>query len=96
MPSEDLSVCRVCGLRQPREPPWGSDGEDPTFGFCACCGTEFGYQDATVAGVLRQRQRWLDAGANWDEPSEKPDDWHREAQLAQIPPRWRSDAPRLR
>jgi hypothetical protein len=86
--SDTQLLCRVCGLRQ-EEPPWGDDGHSPTYEYCACCGTEFGYQDASLTGVLRQRERWLDAGAAWAEPERKPPDWDLEAQLAQIPAEWR-------
>lgn len=74
---------------QPEE-PWGSDGRSPTFAYCDCCGTEFGYQDATLEGVLRQRARWLEGGAEWARPSEQPPGWDLEAQLAAIPGEWQA------
>jgi hypothetical protein len=80
--------CRVCGLPQD-EPPWGDDGVTPTFNFCDCCGTEFGYQDATLAGIRRKRETWLEGGAQWHRPRAKPEAWNLEAQLAGIPAEWR-------
>ncbi len=85
---DDHMRCRVCGLRQP-SPPWGRDGQDPTFGYCACCGIEFGYQDSSPEGVRRARARWLEGGGQWDEPSKRPPGWKLERQLIRIPANWR-------
>ncbi|MGW3351445.1 hypothetical protein ACWDA3_49795 [Nonomuraea rubra] len=35
-----MNECRVCGLSQ-ADPPWGEDGQNPTWAICHCCGTEF-------------------------------------------------------
>ncbi|AZP22775.1 hypothetical protein EJC51_46085 [Streptomyces aquilus] len=80
----DLYRCRVCGLEQD-DPPWGEDGLVPTFEICVCCGSEFGYEDATLAGVLRKRAAWLAAGAKWESPRFKPDGWDLNSQLDCIP-----------
>lgn len=66
MPSE--SYCRVCGY-EPEEPPWGEDGCTPSFEICPSCGVEWGYQDATDAGVRRYRAAWLANGGNWADQS---------------------------
>ena len=85
MLSSDHPRCRVCGLAQ-LEPPWGDDGRSPSFEYCDCCGAEFGYQDGNVTAARRHRAWWLERGAVWFTPSERPPRWDLEAQLAQIPP----------
>ena len=80
--------CRVCGLRQSM-PPWGRDGQSPTFDYCACCGVEFGYQDSNAEGVRRARARWLEGDAEWAEPDKRPPGWKLERQLTRIPANWR-------
>lgn len=84
MLSEDKYFCRVCGLKC-ETPPWGEDNNSSTFEFCLCCGTEFGYQDATLFAGRKSRERWIAAGAIWDEPESKPANWSLEEQLGQIP-----------
>lgn len=59
---DDHLKCRVCGLVQ-EQPPWSEDGEVASFEICSCCGVQFGYEDATLQGVFRYRQEWLDFGA---------------------------------
>jgi hypothetical protein len=80
----DLFHCRVCGLRL-EEPPWGEDGRTPLFDICPCCGVEFGYGDASLKGVKAHRGRWLEQGAPWSIPKQRPADWNLDEQLAQIP-----------
>lgn len=87
--SDAVWICLVCGLdlRDVNDdPPWGLSGTDPSFTYCPCCGVEFGYQDSSLAGVRRQRDRWLLA-PEWDKPNERPSDWSLEDQLAQLPER---------
>jgi hypothetical protein len=81
--NENLA-CRVCGLIQ-SEAPWGEDGSTPNFIICACCGTEFGYEDCTKESVKVQRTKWLNSGANWWELKNKPNHWDINAQLQNIP-----------
>lgn len=81
---DELMACRVCGLRQ-TTPPWGHNGLIPSFEICPCCGTEFGYDDATRTAVLRRRNIWRDTGYAWTNPHEKPAGWKISDQLAQIP-----------
>jgi len=88
MPTEASPYCRICGLAQP-EPPWGVDGRTPDFTFCPCCGVEFGYQDCTLVGIRRFRAAWIENGAKWDSPKEKPENWSLEAQLENIPDEFR-------
>lgn len=67
MPNTDGRFCRVCGY-EPPDPPWGMDGNSPTFVFCSCCGVEWGYGDATPKAIMAHRARWLSEGALWYEP----------------------------
>lgn len=76
--------CRICGLKQPI-PPWGHDGQNPTRDICSCCGAEFGYEDSLKSAILDYRRKWLDSGALWFSPKEKPTDWNLKEQLKQIP-----------
>lgn len=80
--------CRVCGHDQ-GEPPWGDDGVSPTHVICDCCGSEAGYEDSNPAAITNARDRWLTAGAPWWKPKAKPLDWDRDAQLRQIPQRFK-------
>ena len=78
--------CRVCGLFQGQNyPPWGWDGKCPSFDICECCGIEFGYNDCFLEDVKKARKEWLDKGAPWDSPEEKPQNWSLEDQLKNIP-----------
>ena len=86
---DDLHRCRVCGLHQGEDLPWGESGADPTFFICDCCGTEFGYEDVLLAGVRAARSRWLEAGGEWGDRRTRPQGWNRDEQLAMIPERWR-------
>ncbi len=81
---KDVNICRVCGLWHD-EPPWGEEGDTPTFNICECCGTEFGYEDATLKAIVASRTRWLSSGAKWHIPKFKPENWSVEEQLQQIP-----------
>ena len=83
-----LMDCRVCGLRQPT-PPWGADGRAASFDFCACCGVQFGYQDATPAATKKYREGWLAKGSPWFDSSAKPADWDISEQMKKIPETFR-------
>ncbi|MFZ0565137.1 MAG: hypothetical protein WAM28_03000 [Chlamydiales bacterium] len=85
---KSVHYCRVCGLDQ-GEPPWGENGNSPSFGICFCCGVEFGYGDCSVEDVRRTRKEWLDNGALWLDSEEKPDNWLLEEQLNNIPEEFR-------
>lgn len=80
----ESNVCRVCGLYLD-EPPWGEDGNTPSYLICPCCGVEFGNEDYTVGATRAYRARWLDSGAKWFRPRDKPLDWNLEHQLRQVP-----------
>ena len=80
-------ICKICGLRL-NFFPWGETGTDPTWGFCPCCGCEFGYQDFTPEAARINRVRWLSKPV-WDDETQKPKDWNVEEQLKQIDPKYR-------
>jgi hypothetical protein len=87
MHNNDYSVeqhyCRVCGLYQD-ETPWGEDGKTPTFNICDCCGTEFGYHDATPSAIKQSRKKWIEGGSKWFDLSCEPQDWNLNQQLQNI------------
>ena len=80
--------CRVCGLLYDFK-PWGEDGRSPTFYICGCCGVEFGYEDTMAVAARKNRQKWIESGAEWFRPTECPPDWDLEEQLTHIPPKFR-------
>jgi len=84
MPSDNNFHCRVCGYL-PEMPPWGGDGQSPTYEICPCCGVEYGYEDSTVSSVKKYRDEWADAGYKWQDVNAKPKFWNLEDQLKRIP-----------
>lgn len=85
---DEACRCRVCGWLLPA-PPWGADGRTPLFGYCPCCGVEFGYQDATPEGARKFRHQWLSRGAPWGDAAQRPPGWSLEDQLAKVPAAFR-------
>lgn len=75
--------CRICGYEHP-EPPWGADGQCPTYECCPCCGVEAGNEDYCLASIYQFRQEWLAEGAPWFMPSYKPQPWDRQQQLENL------------
>jgi hypothetical protein len=80
--------CRVCGFLHD-SPPWGPSGIDPSFEICACCGVEFGYEDATLSAVRNYRMTWCERGCPWFEPQRRPATWSAEEQMKGIPEEYR-------
>lgn len=76
-------LCRVCG-HESAGFPWGADGENPSFGICACCGVEFGNDDSTPMGVRRARERWMKSGYAWFAPEMKPPHWSPDTQMSRL------------
>ena len=76
-------LCRVCGWLH-EDPPWGEDGDTPSYNICECCGVEFGYEDATPQATSRFRQAWLEGGAQGWDKARRPCNWDLGAQLARI------------
>jgi len=77
--------CRVCGLEYDNYYPWGEDGKTPSFDYCDCCGTEFGYQDCNIDAIRIQRSKWIGKGAKWSSSEHQPKDWSLEKSLSMIP-----------
>ncbi|PST17389.1 hypothetical protein C7U60_20185 [Mesorhizobium plurifarium] len=73
--------CPVCGYPHLDEPPYDSTG-CPTYNICPCCGTEFGYDDASVShNVLRSQ--WINRGMTWwSKHVDPPKDWDPNTQLS--------------
>ena len=87
----DDRTCPVCGYPDLYEPPW-SDGS-PSDEICPCCGTQFGYDDASGAdddGLMRQRYQhlrdaWIASGSRWFSKGRRPPrDWNATKQLASL------------
>ncbi|MBB3644210.1 putative amidophosphoribosyltransferase [Rhizobium sp. BK619] len=77
------NCCRVCGYEL-SAPPWGDDGNSPTWEICPCCGTEFGYEDCTPASARNKRQQWISGGMKWFNQKEKPENWSFEEQVMNV------------
>lgn len=82
-------MCYVCGLVYDDYEPWGPEGTASDFGYCACCGVQFGYQDIRLESAKKFREQWLAKGAIWSEPDQKPPRWSLEEQLKNIPEEYR-------
>lgn len=81
---DKLKVCRVCGWDH-GDYTWGQDGKTASFEICDCCGTEFGYEDVTLKGILKKRAEWIERGTPWTDPKERPEGWDYKACLGRIP-----------
>lgn len=67
-------TCPVCGYDALEFPP-------RDYSICACCGTEFGYDDR-VLSHSQLRQRWVQQGFHWFDTEElKPVNWNPISQL---------------
>jgi hypothetical protein len=82
--SHKKMICRVCGYFY-GDYIWGEDGRTPSFEICPCCGTEFGYHDATLDAIKKNRKQWVEKGAPWFDEKKKPSQWSLEEQLKNIP-----------
>lgn len=69
--------------------PWGEDGKTASFDMCICCGVDFGYQDSLPESTREYREIWAKAGYPWVSKSQRPANWSVEAQLANIPDRFK-------
>jgi hypothetical protein len=63
MANESSIQCPVCGFVGLRDRPYDDFG-CPTYTICPCCGTEFGYDDATAAHK-ELRRKWIEKGMPW-------------------------------
>ena len=73
-------MCPVCGFEEFNDLSVKDEYGCPTFEICPCCGTEFGYSDATRSHE-ELRQDWLNKGAKWWDESEPPLGWNPYKQL---------------
>jgi len=81
-------TCRICGFLYDDYYPWGENGNTPDYEMCACCGGEFGFDDdihACGKPIQEYRSKWIDEGANFYNPSKRPENWNLEVQLGNIP-----------
>jgi hypothetical protein len=72
--------CKVCGLYH-EAPPWGENGNTPSFELCECCGAEFGFDDYSTEGIAEYRRQWLNDGAKWLIPRWRLANWNLDEQL---------------
>jgi hypothetical protein len=80
MPNETRGNCPVCGYNDLLEPSH-DDTWAGSFEICPCCGTQFGYDDATRAHD-DLRKVWLASGAPWwSEERQPPFGWNALEQL---------------
>ncbi len=74
-------LCPVCGYDELKSPPY-DEFNCPTYEICPSCGTEFGYDDATVKHS-DLRAKWIKGGMKWWSNSiSPPTGWEPEIQLA--------------
>jgi hypothetical protein len=88
MPKNKEIACRVCGYLDEQDPPWGEDGETPSFDICVCCGVTHGYQDTLVESVKKYRKTWMDSGCQWETKRFLPTNWNASEQLENVPPEY--------
>ena len=63
-----MNRCPVCGYDRLEFPP-------SNYSICACCGTEFGYDDRVLTHD-QLRDAWIKRGGPWfDEAEPKPPGW---------------------
>lgn len=73
-------VCRFAGLS---EAPYDTFN-CASYSICPCCGTEFGYDDASAAHDAL-RAKWVDGGMHWWSPNvEPPPGWDPRKQLGDV------------
>jgi hypothetical protein len=67
----------------------GYDEELPSHEICPCCGVRFGYEDDSYDGVIDYRHQWFKERAKLFSIGRRPNDWNLEAQLKNIPYKWK-------
>jgi hypothetical protein len=69
-----MNICPVCGYNRLEFPP-------VNYSICACCGTEFGYDDRVLTHA-QLTMEWVNKGYPWfDEAENKPVGWNADMQL---------------
>ena len=86
--NQEYDFCRICGKKQD-ELIWGEDDQSPTFNICDCCGVEFGYEDSNLEAIRTFRRKWLEEGNKWWNLKAKPKNWSLNAQMKNIPKKYR-------
>ena len=56
---KSMFCCRICNFNGTPFMPWGQDGHTPSYAICPNCGAEFGYEDASEAGIENYRKKHL-------------------------------------
>lgn len=78
--SGESYLCPVCGYPRLDEAAYDRFG-CASYDICPCCGTEFGYDDSTVAHAYL-RKKWVSGGMLWWSKHQlKPNDWDPVKQL---------------
>ena len=78
--SNQINVCPVCRYPDLDEPAYDSFG-CASCNICPCCGTEFGYDDSTIAHS-DLREKWVFEGMQWWSKHQlKHNDWDPVRQL---------------
>ena len=73
-------ICPVCGFTGLTVPPY-DELDCPSYEICPCCGTEFGYDDASLTHA-ELRKRWIQDGMKWySRHSGPPRGWNAQQQL---------------
>ncbi|MER8369637.1 hypothetical protein [Mesorhizobium sp. M1348] len=86
MNPQDNFKCRVCGLDQSPDLPWGENSKEPSYIICSCSGVEFGYEDDGLGNCLSIRRHWVEVRrCKWFAPEDRPLDWDMPAQIRGIP-----------
>jgi transcription elongation factor Elf1 len=82
---EPLFKCPVCGFDGLMEPPYNDHGNG-SHEICPCCGFEYGFDDQSE-GVTHEEYlaKWLQNGAQWFDPDQKPAGWDLQTQLNTLP-----------
>jgi hypothetical protein len=76
-----MNACPVCGYDKLEFPP-------ANFTICACCGTEFGYDDR-VLSHYELRKKWIRDGCQWfDSGEQKPLYWNPYTQMTDAKLNW--------
>jgi hypothetical protein len=81
------SICKVCGLDEGYDRWRVPDGAQ--YVICSCCSAESGVDDLDLAWARRYRAKWINEGAAWFSPKERPADWQLDRQMRLILAVWR-------
>jgi len=69
-----MNICPICGYNRLEFPP-------ENYTICACCGTEFDYDDRVLTHEQLTRE-WVRRGFPWfDQGEPKPEGWNPYLQL---------------